>query len=107
MNKVKKNNITSAVLSQKREKNNKSKNGLKGKKDSITPPDLAATERKNNFSKTMIDVNVVNGHQTERSPVFNTTRRSISKNPPTIEEAKVPLNSAKRAMRKIEKSLDS
>jgi hypothetical protein len=31
----------------------------------------------------------------------------MSKQPPTLEEAKVPLNSAKRALRKMEKSLDS
>jgi hypothetical protein len=77
------------------------------KKDSVTPPDLmAVTERKNNFSKTM-DLGAITGLPNERSPVFNTTRRSISKCPVTLEEAQVPLNSAKRAMRKMDKSLDS
>jgi hypothetical protein len=46
----------------------KKKNVMKTKKDSVTPPEMAigaaATERRNNFSKTMIDVAVsaVNGH---------------------------------------------
>jgi hypothetical protein len=88
-------------------KNNKSKNTLRGKKDSVAPPIFVGTERVNNFCNTMIEMNVVSGHQTERSPIFSTTRRSTSKNPNTLEEAKVPLNSARRAMRKIEKSLDS
>jgi hypothetical protein len=78
------------------------------KKDSVTPTEMSAmTERKNNFSKQVIEENSYFGNHTDRSQVFNTTRRSISRNPPTLEEAKVPLNSAKRAMRKIEKSLDS
>ena len=54
-----------------------------------------------------MDLGGLTGHQEERSPVFNTTRRSLSKGPLTIEESQVPLNSAKRAMRKMEKSLDS
>jgi hypothetical protein len=78
------------------------------KKDSVTPPDMTSmTERKTNFGKQIIEDNSYFGNHTERSQIFNTTRRSFSRNPPTLEEAKVPLNSAKRAMRKIEKSLDS
>lgn len=103
---MKKTPIVAPQQVQHRLKNNKSKNTLK-KKDSITPPDLVAnTERKNNFSKTL-DLGGLTGHQAERSPAFNTSRRSLSKGPLTIEEAQVPLNSAKRAMRKMEKSLDS
>jgi hypothetical protein len=49
----------------------------------VTPPDMnpvgPATERRNNFSKTIVDVPEINGHQTERSPVFNISRRSLSK----------------------------
>jgi hypothetical protein len=103
---VKKNGITATVM-QHRLNINKSKNALKGKKNSDTPTDFAGTERKHNFTNTMIEMNAINGNLTERSPVLNITRRSISKNPPTLEEAKVPLNSAKRALRKNENSIDS
>ena len=101
---MKKNNVN--PFASNRLKTNKSRTGLK-KKDSLTPPGLSAAMTERKITKLMNEDTDLPVNNTERSLIFNTNRRSISKNPPTLEEAKVPLNSAKRAMRKMEKSLES